>query len=173
MPAFLNAVATVGAFGHELLRYRKESLAGLAALETKSFAGLAALESKSLAGLAALETKSLAGITEAQSQARDLAARIEFVRREILFEMKFAGSRGGDKPTSPPQSLKPCVLSADKVAAAHRTGLRLNLGCGHIQLEGYLNVDMRGLPGIDIVAEVGNLPVEPATVQEVYLSPSA
>ena len=41
---------------------------------------------------------------------------------------------------------------------------RLNLGCGHIPLDGYVNVDIRALPGVDVVAPVDALPFDPASV---------
>jgi hypothetical protein len=152
VPAFLNAVSTVGAFGHELLRYRKESLAGLAALDSQ---------------LIAVRTQ-LDEMPTGSQDISELAARIEFVRREILFEMKYAGPDSLGKPTAPPPSLQPRVISADKLAVLRQSGLRINLGCGHIPLDGYLNIDMRALPGVDIIAEAGNVPFEPGAVKEVH-----
>lgn len=191
MPAFLNAVSTVGAFGHELARARKEAearhaetAARIAALEDRS-AALEPLrrELDSLAAaLAAAETRlaaaegshaslaarhDAAGRADADTHQRlgEIAARVEFIRREILYELRYAAPQGSAIPSPP--TLEPQVLSREKLASLRRTGLRVNLGCGHIPLPGYINVDMRALPGVDIVAEAGNLPLEPGTLREL------
>jgi predicted SAM-dependent methyltransferase len=94
-----------------------------------------------------------------------LAGRIEFVRRELMFEMRY-GARAhsqSEQPTSPPR-----ILSTDKVEASRKAGLRLNLGCGHLPLGDYVNVDRRELPHVDIVADVGDLPFGPGEVDEIY-----
>jgi hypothetical protein len=93
-----------------------------------------------------------------------LLGRVEFVRRELMFEMRYgaAPSGNGDQLKS-----KSEILSPKKLAAARNERLRLNLGCGHIPLDGYLNVDRRALPGVDIVAEVDDLPFGPAEVDEI------
>ncbi|MHC5719200.1 MAG: class I SAM-dependent methyltransferase, partial [Nostoc sp.] len=44
----------------------------------------------------------------------------------------------------------------------------LNLGCGHIIMQDYINVDQRGLNGVDVIADIGNLPFEKGTVAEIY-----
>jgi predicted SAM-dependent methyltransferase len=54
------------------------------------------------------------------------------------------------------------------VDAARKFGIRLNLGCGHVALEGYINVDRRALPGVDIVAEVDDLPFTAGQVAEIF-----
>jgi predicted SAM-dependent methyltransferase len=179
MPAFLNAVSTVGAFGHELLRYRKESLAGFAALDDRDATRQAQLDAlraeldavhTQLGAIAALrgETGELAHHqTSMEAGVAELGARIEFVRRELLFEMKYSRPGGIEQPAMPGSSLKPRVIATEKLAAARQSALRLNLGCGHLPLDCYLNVDMRALPGVDIIADAGNVPVEPGTVQEV------
>jgi predicted SAM-dependent methyltransferase len=93
--------------------------------------------------------------------------RIEFVRRELMFELRYgAGASGADKTLS----VSAEVLSQEKLDAARRTALRLNLGCGHIALDGYINVDRRALPGVDIVAEVNALPLEPGEADEIFSS---
>lgn len=47
--------------------------------------------------------------------------------------------------------------------------LKLHLGCGEVIKEGYVNVDIRDLPGIDLVADV-TLPlpgINPSTVSRI------
>jgi hypothetical protein len=60
------------------------------------------------------------------------------------------------------------IRSPEKLAAAGSLGLRINLGCGHLPLEDYVNVDRRDLPGVDIVAEAGNLPLAAGSVREIF-----
>ena len=95
-----------------------------------------------------------------------LLGRVEFVRRELMFEMRY----GAKAPNSDIEQIKTKVeiVNPEKLAAARNERLRLNLGCGHIALEGYLNVDRRALPGVDIVAEVDELPFEPGEVDEIF-----
>jgi hypothetical protein len=95
-----------------------------------------------------------------------LLGRVEFVRRELMFEMRYGASApgGGDEALQADTA----IVATDKVEAARRDGLRLNLGCGHVPLDGYLNVDRRALPGVDIVAEVDQLPFAAAEVQEIF-----
>lgn len=93
--------------------------------------------------------------------------RIEFVRRELMFELRYgAGAKKDDKALTVTSE----ILSHEKVEAARRDALRLNLGCGHIALDGYINVDRRALPGVDIVAEVDSLPLEAGEVTEIFSS---
>lgn len=97
-----------------------------------------------------------------------LLGRVEFVRRELMFEMRY----GASAPVSEEDTLKAetAIVAPEKVEAARRDGLRLNLGCGHVPLDGYLNVDRRALPGVDIVAEVDGLPFADGEVQEIFSS---
>ena len=89
-------------------------------------------------------------------------ARLEFVRNEVLYELRYA--RAPSSETADPVTT---IRSPEKLVA---TGLRLNLGCGHVPREGYVNVDMRDLPGVDVVAPVDKLPVEVGSVAEIYSS---
>ena len=94
-----------------------------------------------------------------------LLGRVEFVRRELMFEMRYGGTApDGDKEALQAETR---VIDQARLDAARVTGLRLNLGCGHIPLEGYLNVDRRALPGVDIVAEVDCLPFQKGEVSEL------
>jgi hypothetical protein len=95
-----------------------------------------------------------------------LSGRVEFVRSELMFEMRY----GASTPSGECDQLKAKteILSSEKLAAARNERLRLNLGCGHVPLEGYLNVDRRALPGVDIVAEINRLPFEQGEVDEIF-----
>ncbi len=94
-----------------------------------------------------------------------LLGRVEFVRRELLFEMRYGAARKSDG-----DSLRATaeIISVDKVADARRRGLRLNLGCGHVALDGYINVDRRALPGVDVVAEIDDLPFDEGEAEEIF-----
>jgi predicted SAM-dependent methyltransferase len=94
-----------------------------------------------------------------------LLGRVEFVRRELMFEMRY----GASAPAADQAQLKARgeILAVEKVAHARTTGVRLNLGCGHVPLDGYLNVDRRALPGVDIVAEVDELPFAKGELAEI------
>lgn len=96
---------------------------------------------------------------------RYLEGRAEFIRRELMYEMHCGLSRGEQFGVGLKASGS--IKDTEKVAKALKSGLRLNLGCGHIPLEGYINVDRRDLPGIDIVAEVDELPLESKTAVEI------
>jgi predicted SAM-dependent methyltransferase len=62
---------------------------------------------------------------------------------------------------------EPVILDSDRFLA--NTGdLRLNLGCGMQIMEGYINIDERKLPGVDLVADIGKLPFDKASVAEIY-----
>ena len=45
--------------------------------------------------------------------------------------------------------------------------IRVNLGCGELPVPGYLNVDRRALPGVDIVADVLKLPFAKGSLSEI------
>jgi len=90
-----------------------------------------------------------------------LADRVEFVRKETLFELRYSGSTRGFHSNAAPE-----VVNPTKVGQGGE--LRVNLGCGHVQPKGYINVDGRRLDGVDVVTEVGNLPFAPGSISELY-----
>ncbi len=137
VPSFLNAVGTVSAFGYELSQLREQS------------------------------EQTAIRLDNADATARAVWERIEFVRRETLFELAH-----GDHGRAQPGDTLPTparILAPEKVAAAQASGeLRLNLGCGHIALADWVNVDARDLPGVDVVADVSDLPFERDSVDEIF-----
>lgn len=139
-PHFLNAVGTVEAFGHALRGTRAE-------------------------------VSELREQVHQVQPAQDLTAvwdRIEFVRREVMFEQRY-GRGAVSSSVESDNSIAARVVDPAKLEAMRNSGsgVRLNLGCGHIPLDGYLNVDRRDLPGVDVVAAVDDLPFDPNTVTEI------
>lgn len=110
-----------------------------------------------------------AEIAATEARLRD---RIEFARTEALFELraKLPGSSMPAVPgTTPAAPVVARILAPEKLRAMQAAGaVRVNIGCGHIPLEGFLNTDMRDLPGVDVVAEAASLPFDPGTVAEIH-----
>ncbi len=158
VPSFLNAVSTVQTYGRELN--------GVKSAQSAYANETAELEARLNARLGKYD-----GVAQRVDQlSRSLGEawdRIEFVRREIMFEMRYAQS--GTQIAGPRRApVEARILSPEKVASAQADGgLRLNLGSGHIPLDRYVNVDMREVPNVDIVAEVGALPFEPHSITEI------
>jgi predicted SAM-dependent methyltransferase len=88
----------------------------------------------------------------------DLERRIEFVRREIMLEARYRAEPGDVGEPDP------VIVNEDKVRVRP---LRVNLGCGHIPIDEYVNTDARPLPGVDVVAEVGKLPFDEGSLDEI------
>lgn len=90
--------------------------------------------------------------------------RLEFVRKELMFELRYGS---GDPAASVPSKVR--IVDEERVRALSLDGgPRLNLGCGHLPIDGYVNVDMRDLPGVDVVAPVDDLPFDDGSVAEVF-----
>lgn len=109
------------------------------------------------------QMKEQAGRTEAVTR------RVEFIRDEVLFELRKALKI---KPAAAPgeagaqgETVAPRIIEAAKLAQG---SLRLNLGCGHAPHDDKINVDRRQLPGVDVVADVDNLPFECDSVELIY-----
>jgi predicted SAM-dependent methyltransferase len=90
-----------------------------------------------------------------------LAERLETVRSEFLYELRY-----GRRDEVKPESTERAILSPEKL----NDPVRLNLGCGHVPLPGFINVDMRRLPGVDIIAPVGDVPIKLGSVGEIFSS---
>ncbi len=96
----------------------------------------------------------------------EILDRIEFVRREVLLEQRYAAP-APTTTTEADRTLISRVTNPEKVRRM-QGNLRLNVGAGHIVRDAYLNVDSRELPGIDIVADVRELPFGEGEVMEIY-----
>jgi hypothetical protein len=100
-----------------------------------------------------------AAILLAHTQA--ISHRLEFVRKEILFELRYAhdvrSGAGGEGSIVRPEKL--AAMGAD---------VRINIGAGHLSRPEYMNVDARPLDGIDVVADVRSLPFEKESIAELF-----
>ncbi len=68
----------------------------------------------------------------------------------------------------PGPSVAPAVGNDAEAAWVKGMGeLRLNIGCGEKPQDGYVNVDFRALPGVDLVADAAALPLAPGSVSEI------
>ena len=80
--------------------------------------------------IGSLEQKELDKNAGLSANVTYLLNRVEFVRRELMFEMRYGSKTitpNGDK-----LEVHTKVLAADKLASARASKLRLNLGCGHV-----------------------------------------
>ncbi len=152
IPALLGAVSAQNAAARGLTR-RQTELKGLIDLVSGFGEAIRALQVQL--------TEAWAVESQLAEDIRWLDERIAFVRREVLNEVQYSSSR--------PSSARPLtdtkVLTPEKLTASP---LRLNLGCGHMMLDGFVNIDARELPGVDVVADLRSLPFDPGTVDEIY-----
>ncbi|CAM2176596.1 Methyltransferase domain-containing protein [Paraburkholderia sacchari] len=101
---------------------------------------------------------------------RYLLDRVEFVRRELMYELSYGAGRTA-RPGGVSSGIVVKTVTPEKVEQAKAAGdFRINLGCGHIAMPGYINVDAREIPGVDVVADVGGLPFDQGSVDEVFSS---
>lgn len=92
-----------------------------------------------------------------------LSNRVEFARREVLFETKYGSSAFAEKLDATPK-----ILDENAMQQARTEGLKLNVGCGHIPMVGYINIDRRALPGVAVRAEAHDMPFNDGEVDEIY-----
>jgi predicted SAM-dependent methyltransferase len=187
LPALLDAVSKLNAKQHAIDQDRENLVASVpVALRTmqreihvsredivrlddelKMLHGSAAKKESLDEALARLEILN-SHMGELRGTCSYLLGRVEFVRRELMFEMRY-GARS-DHAGNETLDTVARVIAGDKLEAASAQGLKLNLGCGHIPLDGFINVDRRELPGVDVVAEINALPKEIQEAAEIFSS---
>ena len=151
LPSLLNAISSQNAAVREARRAELQLREELAGLQRRLDDDAAHFDKR---------------INEAAAHLSERVGRVEqrteFVRREVLFEQRYGGTSKGMGRSSAPE-----IAAPEKVAGA-AGDIRLNLGCGHIPIDGFINVDGRPLDHVDVVAEVGDLPFEPGTVNHIH-----
>lgn len=159
MPSVLNSIASTNGVARLL---RRETAGRLDALESRTAAmadQLAALEWLP-SGLATLRSDFEPHI----GTIAWLNTRVETIRAEMLHELRY----GRESPGASPAAETEIKVVREGSLDPDRGPIRLNLGCGHIPMADYVNVDMRELPGVDVVAPVDDIPVEKAQVEEIF-----
>ncbi|UVE66299.1 methyltransferase domain-containing protein [Burkholderia pyrrocinia] len=133
----------------------------------KRFESVANNSAKSIDGLRQDMAQRCAQVDETL---RYLLDRVEFVRREMMYELSYGAGRNAS-PGAVSSDVVAKVLAPGKVEQARAAGsFKVNLGCGHIAMPEYINVDAREVPGVDVVADVGGLPFDKGSVDEVFSS---
>lgn len=97
------------------------------------------------------------------SDVKKIWDRVEFVRQEILFELMH--TLGKSEAAGPKTDCR--ILNQEKLTGM-RQDIRINMGSGHEPLAGYLNLDQQEVPGVDVVADVTDMPFAPGSVSEIY-----
>ncbi|HSV47657.1 MAG TPA: hypothetical protein VLJ58_17850 [Ramlibacter sp.] len=130
-------------------------------------ASVARMEQSLQAGQARLQAGEAALRSHVDAVGDRMTERFEFVRRELFLELRMLlGADAQGQGAAPVQAR---ILRADKVAAMREGGgLRLNVGCGHKPDAQRINVDMRELPGVDVIAAADGLPFAPGELAEIF-----
>ncbi|HQH25983.1 MAG TPA: hypothetical protein PLP17_01190 [Oligoflexia bacterium] len=93
----------------------------------------------------------------------NLYKRLEFIRDELLYEFRYGRSPSADMS----EIVESRIVDQAKYER-FKEGIKINLGCGHVPLVDYLNVDRRDLPGVDIIAAVDHLPFSEKSLREIF-----
>lgn len=163
LPSLMGVIATQHAEARQSAREDVRRDAELARMRNEGAALRAAVdqEQKRAAVLEARLEELAAAAQRAGDVAQQAVDRVEFVRAETMLELKY-----GRAEVTQRTPIEGRIIDEQKVAAA-RENLRLNLGAGHVPRPGFINVDGRELPGIDVVADVMGLPFGPGEVSEI------
>ena len=175
----LRGVPYIGPLA-EAVRYRKFPAIASAKKKYEQQQALIEAHGHALSGL----RQALAMLSEtiAQEQAHHLNLRFdaqnlalmqqfEQQRNELLFELRYSTTGLTSSPGLHTKPETARIINTPKLDAQRAQGaLRLNVGCGHKPETERLNVDMRELPGVDIVATVDQLPFVMGELHEIFSS---
>jgi SAM-dependent methyltransferase len=160
LPVLLNAISTLNATAREFERARAELVSRLDDHQGRLDDHQGQL-TRTLEAAARVDDHEARLGTLAESLSY-VDRRNEFIRREVMYEARYGARSKGVEQVEP--------RDVDVAALSSGGPLRLNLGSGHIPREGFVNVDSRGLEGVDVVADARQLPFEPGTVDVIFSS---
>jgi predicted SAM-dependent methyltransferase len=111
--------------------------------------------------------RAIARLEQAEASARAIWERVDSLGRDA--RPQAARGNGAVPEDGTPRATVSRILTPEKIAAARKNGaFRLNLGYGHTMLPDYVNVDLRDMPGVDVVAEATRLPFEAGSIDEIF-----
>jgi predicted SAM-dependent methyltransferase len=115
-----------------------------------------------------LEERDARRHADVTGELRNLSEWISVLQRRFEMFALDTRSRTGDgaEDRLPEPRIPDEPAYRTKLAALHGT-LKLNLGSGPRPLPGYINIDYREGPDVDVVADVCRLPYEPGTIDEI------
>ena len=136
--------------------------------------GLALHEERTRLGRLAEEQESQRGRVERlEASLHGQSAWIALLQRKhenLALETRELGEAAGTRQPSLPDPRIPDPEGYRRRLEAMGDGVKVNLGCGEKPWEGYLNVDLRELQGVDVVADARRLPFEPGSIDELASS---
>lgn len=89
---------------------------------------------------------------------------IDKFKKEILFEL--VELKGGSAAHSEYVKPETKIINAPRVNSLKK----VNIGCGTDVRDDYINVDHRAIEGVDVVADVLDLPFKPGSLKEIFAS---
>ncbi|MCA9335376.1 hypothetical protein KC967_00545 [Candidatus Saccharibacteria bacterium] len=120
---------------------------------------------------------------EMQSKLDEIVARNEAIERDLpaLFNEKIyeveklidrlkseimAEINKDISPVGNSEKIETKIINKDR----YKEITRVNLGSGSFIIPEYINVDHREIDGVDVIADIGQLPYEPISLTEIYSS---
>ena len=98
----------------------------------------------------------------------DLQQRQEYIRLEFFYELTHRTNGNFQIKDNEGQTQQAIILNQSAWDKANKeNNIRFNIGCGHKIMQGYLNVDQRKLPDVDIQTDIMTLPVEQGMADEI------
>lgn len=149
-----------------VLLAREAAATDRGALETKFYAQVHRINQRLDEQQSHFETEFYAQVhrinLRLDGQQSGLKKEFDTLRQEVLHELRY--THPGEARQQVLSIIDPARVEARRAA----DGLRLNVGCGHKPDPDRINIDMRELPGVDIVTDVERLPFQAGEVREIY-----